>query len=160
MTAPGAAGVFTVLDLIATGLTVAGSIAGPIALYKFFKTWGKTREYRSHVGEEQSQNTKSLKGILRGCRRTMVRVRGIEDEEACFRSLGALATTLEGAISRYEAHIGHDARKSVQMLSLLLLDAATVGRPESVEMLKTASTRIGRLLGGAASPPVDPRPDG
>jgi len=160
MTPLDAAGAFTALDLVGTGLAVAGSIAGSIALYKFFTTLGKARKYRKHVREEQSHNTKSLRGTLRGCRKTMARVRGIEDEESYFRSLGALAVTLEGAMSRYEAHIDHNARKSVQILSLLLLDAATVGRQESDEMLKAASAHIGKLLMGARPPPVDPRPDG
>lgn len=159
MTTLDAAGALTLVDLLGTALAVAGSLAGTRALIMYLRVIRKARKFRAHMEEEQSQNTKSLKGTLRGCRKAIEAARGLEDKEACFRSLGALSITLQGAMSRYEAHIAHDARHSVQLLSLLLLDAATVGHEESIGMLEAASAHIAIMLKGARPPPVDPRPD-
>ncbi|MDD9808375.1 MAG: hypothetical protein EB824_02510 [Thaumarchaeota archaeon S15] len=160
MTPADAAVALAFLNIVGTALAVAGSIAGAIALVRFATTIKSARRFRAHMMEEHSQNTKSLKGTLRGCRKAIRTVIALKDREAYFRSLGALSITLQGAMSRYEAHISHDARHSVQLLSLLLLDATTVGHEESADMLKTASTHISIMLKGIRSPPMDPRPDG
>lgn len=120
-----------------------------LALYRLFTTLEKAREHGAHAKEGQSQNAQSLRGALRGCRKTMPRMRGIGDGEAHSRSPGAPAITPGGAMARHGANIDHKARKSVQVLPLLLPDAATVGHQESAGMPKAASTHIGVLLGGA-----------
>lgn len=159
MTPQEAIGPLALLDLAGTALAVAGSIAGAIALFKFSTTVGKIRKYKSHAREEQSQNTMSLRGTLLGCRKTIDTVRGLEDGEAYFRSIIALSITLQGAMTRYEAHIAHKARHSVRLLSLLLLDATTASHKESTDMLRAARMHIGIMLRNTGPPPADPRPD-
>lgn len=120
---PDVAGPLALLDLAGTALAVAGSIAGAIALFRFFTTVGRIRRYKGHVRDEQSQNTKSLRGTLLGCREAIDTARGLESREAHFRSIVVLSITLQGALTRHETHIAHNARHTVRLLSLLLLDA-------------------------------------
>lgn len=160
MTALDAAGALSVLDLAGTGLAVAGSVAGTRALVMYIKTIRGARRFREHAAEEQSQNMLSLKGTLSGCRETIATVLSIDDREDYFRSLGALSLTLQGALSRYEAYVGHGARESVQTLTMLLLDASTSGRPESHRCLRMASAHIDLMLAEVRPPPADPRPGG
>lgn len=159
MTPPDVVGPIALLDLAGTALAVAGSIAGAIALFKFFTTVGRVRRYKAHARDEQSQNTKSLRGTLLGCRKAIDTARDLESREAYFRSIIVLSITLQGALTRYEAHIAHDARHAARLLSLLLLDATTVGHKESSDMLRAAHRHIGIMLQNIRPPPADPRPD-
>lgn len=133
-------------------LSIAGSLTSIAALGMAIFAIQRAFAHSARMKREHAKNAVILRRTLDGCRATISRILKMADGEQYFRALGALSSTLNDTLARYETCVREEARQSISDMSLLLLDAATNGHAESIRLLESAHAMVEMLLDNIGAP--------